>query len=75
VRHLLNTILVDPSANENYAIRRASKNGHIEVVRLLLSDECVDPSDDTNVLIQLVTTIMQFDWHQRKDTLKWLDYF
>jgi ankyrin repeat protein len=44
VRHLLNNILVDPSANGNSAIRHASENGHVEVVRLLLTDKPVDPS-------------------------------
>jgi hypothetical protein len=41
-----------PSDEKNYAIQWASKNGHVEVVKLLLSDECVDPSDDGNYAIQ-----------------------
>ena len=42
----------DPSANSNYAIRWASANGHIDVVRLLLSDKRVDPSADNNIAIR-----------------------
>jgi len=38
--------LTDPSANNNYAIRWASQNGHTDVVKLLLADERVDPSAD-----------------------------
>jgi hypothetical protein len=33
---------VNPSAKDNWALRRASKNGHAEVVRLLLADKRVD---------------------------------
>jgi ankyrin repeat protein len=43
---------VDPSTNDNYAIRRASANGHVEVVRLLLSDDRVDPSATDNYAIR-----------------------
>ena len=37
---------VDPSALDNYAIRLASQNGHLEIVSILLSDSrhSVDPS-------------------------------
>jgi ankyrin repeat protein len=36
---------VDPSALGNYALIKASKNGHSEVVRVLISDPRVDPSE------------------------------
>jgi hypothetical protein len=50
---------VDPSAQNNLAIRRAcrdalaeaSENGHVEVVRLLLTDPRVDPSAQNNYAI------------------------
>ena len=42
VRLLLNDPRVDPSADDNYAIRCASENGHVEVVKLLLNDPRVD---------------------------------
>ena len=34
---------VDPSANDNYAIRLASEKGHLEVVEVLLRDKRVNP--------------------------------
>ena len=45
----------DPSDDDNYAIQRASGNGHTDVVKLLLSDKRVDPSADNNTAIQLAT--------------------
>jgi ankyrin repeat protein len=39
-----NTGIVNPSANDNDAVIRASANGHSEVVKLLLEDERVDPA-------------------------------
>jgi hypothetical protein len=46
---------IDPSANNNYAIRWASENGHTEIVKLLLNDNRVDPSDANNKAIQLAS--------------------
>ena len=40
---------VDPSADDNWAIRYASENGHIAVVERLLMDPRVDPSADNNL--------------------------
>jgi len=31
----------DPSADKNYSIKRASRNGHVHIVELLLKDERV----------------------------------
>jgi Ankyrin repeats (3 copies) len=44
---------VDPSDNNNKAIRLASENGHVEVVCLLLTDQRVDPSDHHNYAIRV----------------------
>jgi len=41
VKLLLQDERVDPSDNNNWAIQMASKNGHIEVVKLLLQDKRV----------------------------------
>jgi Ankyrin repeats (many copies) len=48
---LLTDPRVDPSASDNEAIREASANGHIEVVRILLDDERVDPSAQDNAAL------------------------
>ena len=43
---------VDPTADNNYAIRCASHNGHLDVVKLLLTYPKVDPTADDNYAIQ-----------------------
>ena len=43
---------VDPSFDNNYAIRRASMDGYLEIVKLFLADQRVDPSDYNNTAIQ-----------------------
>jgi ankyrin repeat protein len=43
---------IDPSADDNSAIREASGNGHTEVVELLLNDPRVDPSASDNDAIR-----------------------
>jgi len=53
VKILLTDSRVNPSINNNYALRWASKNGHTEIVKLLLADERVDPSDQNNQAIQI----------------------
>ena len=40
---------VDPSKNDNEALRKASSSGHTEIVRMLLAH--VDPSDKTKAYI------------------------
>ena len=35
VKYLVNTDLVDPSASDNYAIRWAARNDHLEVLKYL----------------------------------------
>jgi hypothetical protein len=49
---LLLTRETDPSAKDNYAIRLASANGHVEVVKELLLDSRVDPSTHNNYAIK-----------------------
>ena len=43
---------VDPSAEDNSAIRCSSRFGHAEVVKLLLQDKRVNPSADYNDAIR-----------------------
>jgi hypothetical protein len=52
VRALLADPRVDPAANNNHAIRWASKNGRTEAVRALLADPRVDPTADINWAIR-----------------------
>jgi hypothetical protein len=44
---------VDPSAEDNDAIRVAVKNGHEEIVKILLQDPRVDPSSLDNYKFKL----------------------
>jgi hypothetical protein len=41
---LLQDSRVDPTACDNYAIRMASRRGHVEVVRVLMRDPRVNPA-------------------------------
>ncbi|EPZ34081.1 hypothetical protein O9G_003161 [Rozella allomycis CSF55] len=45
-------VQTDPSADGNYAIRLAARNGHTEIVKYLLTDPRVDPSANGNYAIQ-----------------------
>lgn len=45
VKLLLEDEQVDPSDDNNYALKLACESGHLEIVRLLLEDKRVDPSD------------------------------
>ncbi|RKP15827.1 hypothetical protein ROZALSC1DRAFT_26003, partial [Rozella allomycis CSF55] len=47
------SILPDPSTNDNYAIRLASRNGHVKISKYLLNHQRVDPSADNNYAIRL----------------------
>ena len=51
VKELLKDSEVDPGADDNQAIGKASQNGHVEVVRLLLDDVRVDPEANVNYAI------------------------
>jgi ankyrin repeat protein len=48
VELLLKDRRVNPSVDNNFAIRRASYYGHKEIVEILLKDNRVDPSDMGN---------------------------
>jgi ankyrin repeat protein len=43
---------IDPSADNNYAIRKASEHGRLEVVKELLKDKRVDPAANINYAIE-----------------------
>ena len=43
---------INPSTDNNYAIRRASAKGHLDVVKVLLADSRIDPSVDNNYAIR-----------------------
>lgn len=47
--------IVDPSEDESWAIRWASGWGHLEIVRLLLSDSRVDPAANNNFAIRVAS--------------------
>lgn len=51
VKLLLRDPRVDPSANNNAAIKYASNNGNYHIVRTLIQDPRVDPSDNNNAAI------------------------
>ena len=56
---LVNVLLefsdIDPSVDDNYAIRMASIYGHVAVVDRLLQDGGVDPSNYKNYAIRLAS--------------------
>jgi hypothetical protein len=52
VERLLQDKRVDPSADDNYAVRWAAVNGHLAVVERLLQDKRVDPSADDNYAVR-----------------------
>jgi len=49
---LLDTQKVDPSVNDNKAIKDAADRGYIEVMKLLLADKRVDPAIDDNLILK-----------------------
>ena len=46
---------VDPSAQGNLAVLRASQNSHTEVVKILLADSRIDPSINDNYAIKFAS--------------------
>jgi len=52
VKKMIDNGIVDPSADDNYAIRYASYTGYLGVVKVLLRDSRVDPSANDNYAIQ-----------------------
>ncbi len=55
IKVLLTNPKVDPTANNNWAIRKASENGHLKVVKLLLTNPKVDPSAYDNYAIRFAS--------------------
>ncbi|KAJ3193525.1 hypothetical protein HDU82_002783 [Entophlyctis luteolus] len=49
---LENCPLVDPAADDNYAIKTAAEANHIEVVRFLLKDPRCDPAAEENCALE-----------------------
>jgi hypothetical protein len=56
VQLLLTDSRVDPSVDENNAIRLASARGHDNVVKLLLADPRADPAADSNYAIRYASS-------------------
>jgi hypothetical protein len=52
VERLLQDEHIDPSADDNYAVRWATVRGHLAVVERLLQDERVDPSTNDNYAVR-----------------------
>lgn len=48
--------VVDPSENDNYAIKSAAKYMNAEIVELLMSDPRVDPSVNNNEIVKMSFT-------------------
>ena len=46
---------IDPSADDDYAIRMASANGHDEIVELLLKDNRTDPKAYDDYAIRMAS--------------------
>jgi hypothetical protein len=61
VKLLLADKRVDPSAKNQFAIRKACQNGHPEIVKLLLADKRVDPSADDQYPIRSVSVKGHFE--------------
>ena len=55
VENLLGYSQIDPSGDNNFAIRFASTNGHTKILKVLLEEDRVDPTVDNNMAIQLVS--------------------
>jgi hypothetical protein len=53
VERLLQDKRVDPSANNNDAVRMAAASGHLAIVERLLQDKRVDPSADGNFAVRM----------------------
>lgn len=54
---MLTDPLVDPSANNNEAIRSASIRGHVAIVERLLKDSRVDPSVNTKYALRYASSL------------------
>jgi hypothetical protein len=71
VMELLQDDSVNPAADDNYAIRRASELGHsATVVKCLLEDARVDPAADDNSAIRLALQNSHLSAGTRHDSIK-----
>ncbi len=52
IKFLINDTDVDPAENKNYAIRKASEYGFLDIVKILLKNKNIDPSVDNNLAIR-----------------------
>ncbi|MEK6263261.1 MAG: ankyrin repeat domain-containing protein, partial [Clostridium sp.] len=52
VKFLCSLDCVDPSSDDNRAVKCSSRNGHLEIVKFLCSLECVDPSSRYNCAVE-----------------------
>jgi len=77
ISYLIKNNCVDPSTNDNYAIRGASERGHLEVVKVLLSDSRVDPNADDKYALrwanyyrhrEIVNLLMGTNFYRRTQT-------
>lgn len=75
IRYIIKNKCVDPSTNDNYAIKWASYYGHLEVVKLLLSDPRVDPNVDDKYALrwanyyrhrEIVNLLMGTDFYKKR---------
>jgi hypothetical protein len=55
VEAMLNLPFIDPAAEDNYAIKLVSANGHAAVVELLLQDGRADPAANDNYAIRFAS--------------------
>jgi hypothetical protein len=78
-KSLLNDITIDPSVNNNYALRIAAEDGNAEMVELLINDPRVDILEGIEFSINLIfchnqqhILVQQLLWNNEKvkDTLK-----
>ena len=61
IKVLLKDENVDPSDQDNKAIRWVSENGHLEIFKLLLKDKRVNPADQNNYAIRLASEKGHFE--------------
>ena len=53
---------MNPADNNNLAIRWASENGHLEVVKFLISDLRMNPADANKSAIRLASCNSYLEW-------------
>jgi len=61
IKYLLESNLVDPSEQNNYAIIVSSRDNQLDIIKELLKDKRVDASDDSNKAIRLALKNEHYD--------------